>query len=189
MNAQPCAVNTRHGVLQTEAASRARIPTFELWACTIAGRSRRISRISSTSPTRSRSPGARLTLRSGTHRAPASSAAARGGPSPWAATATSKCSASAGRSCATHVCAPPTSASVIATSSFGLPAAWRRCRRSASTFSPPVSSRSTGYRAPKPESSLEKVFAQTARSIARLRCRRYQRSYESFVSVLAASAA
>jgi hypothetical protein len=45
------------------------------------------------------------------------------------------------------------------------------------------------HRAPAPESNVRSVFAQIARSIRSVRCRTYQRSYESFRAVLSQSAA
>jgi len=45
------------------------------------------------------------------------------------------------------------------------------------------------HRAPAPEKSVLSVFAQIARSMRSVRCRTYQRSYESFRAVLSQSAA
>ena len=47
--------------------------------------------------------------------------------------------------------------------------------------------REAPHRAPEPESSVENVLTQIAMSRNRLRCRRYQRSYESLSVTLSMS--
>ena len=102
LNAQPCTVNRRTGTPVSAAASRPSTPALELLAWTKSGRTRRISRTSSSMPRKS-SPGlrGRCTCRSVTKRTPAAAACSASQPEPCAATVTSNPSRSAGSSAAT----------------------------------------------------------------------------------------
>ena len=110
----------RTGTRASAAASRPRAPAFELWACTMSGRSRRQSRTSSSSASTScHGLIARRMCSRWTKGTPAARAASRNGPEPCAATVTSNSPVSPGSRSETEVWAPPASASVIRISSRG----------------------------------------------------------------------